>query len=443
MKKTLKKIGILILLSLPVMVMAQNGEKEIIRDDSGKEVLIKQGKDAWLLGDIWDNWFFGANIGIHSFIGNELESSKRFNGIQPDFNIEVGKWLTPAVAIALNVDGFNGKGQSKYGGCPYIDTSTGEWQKFNFYYVAVNGEVKLDFVNLFAGYSKGRKAQVHPQLVIGLGFGWQTGKNISQKQYTPNNFELSFIGGIDNDVRVTKWMSITQSLKCMLLRGSFDYSPGVNDKSRYDIMPSLTVGVKFHIIKKARHVFIQGVTDTVVVEKEIENMALQSALDQKNRELDSLQDAAQKAKDELAAINIPLPSQILDAATRFGLDYTTVFYIIDKSDIDYNGEMKLMAAAKKIKESKDGVKYLIIGGADKATGTTHRNKELSEERCEAVKNVLVNKFGVNPDKLEMHPLGSILDYDPVELNRMTIVIENAPAILEILENDKANRTNNK
>ena len=63
----------------------------------------------------------------------------------------------------------------------------------------------------------------------------------------------------------------------------------------------------------------------------------------------------------------------------------------------------------------------IVGYADKDTGTAKYNMGLSERRANAVKDVLVNKYGINPDRLSIQAEGSsVQPYDVNNWNRIVI-----------------------
>ena len=63
----------------------------------------------------------------------------------------------------------------------------------------------------------------------------------------------------------------------------------------------------------------------------------------------------------------------------------------------------------------------IVGYADKDTGTSDYNMGLSKRRAQAVFDTLVNKYGINPDRLAMQAEGSnVQPYDVNNWNRIVI-----------------------
>ena len=63
----------------------------------------------------------------------------------------------------------------------------------------------------------------------------------------------------------------------------------------------------------------------------------------------------------------------------------------------------------------------IVGYADRDTGTSTYNMGLSQRRAEAVRNALVNDYGINPDRLSISAQGSeVQPYDVNNWNRIVI-----------------------
>ena len=68
---------------------------------------------------------------------------------------------------------------------------------------------------------------------------------------------------------------------------------------------------------------------------------------------------------------------------------------------------------------------VICGYADKDTGTSDYNLGLSKRRAEAVRDALVNRYGINPDRLSIDAEGSnVQPYDENNWNRIVIFNNN-------------------
>ena len=74
-----------------------------------------------------------------------------------------------------------------------------------------------------------------------------------------------------------------------------------------------------------------------------------------------------------------------------------------------------------MQENPDRV-FTVTGSADKETGSASRNQTLSEERANNVVDVLVNKYGIDRDKIIVRCVGDRENrFDTPELNRAVII----------------------
>src|SRR5688500_3087861 len=90
----------------------------------------------------------------------------------------------------------------------------------------------------------------------------------------------------------------------------------------------------------------------------------------------------------------------------------TVLFATEKSNIRPAAEAKLKQVAASLDKRYKGGPVRIFGYAD-ATGTKEYNKELSEERAEAVQNWLADNGNISKDNVSIHPIG---EAQPVETN---------------------------
>jgi len=387
---------------------------------------------AVLMGKPRDNWYFGMSAGLHMFSGNEKLNSARVNPITPQMGIRFGKWLTPCVAMSANFDFGFAKGQSTNN--VYVPSNTGIYHKFKFFYYDLYGEVTLDWMNLACGYERGSRKKWHIQNTVGLGYAWQTGKAGDPNRVGKvSNYELSFHLGFNNDFRVNdRWVFFVEP-KLAMIKGTWDYSPLSNTWGKMDFMPSLSVGAKLFLGKKVKHSFVHGsavkMEEIRRIRRQVEMLTKENKITKQEDEriIDSLNNIIYELREK-----VPIPMQVLDVIVEDNLKYISVYFRIDEARIDYSTETSLKTFANRIKRSPAETKFVIISSADKATGTPESNMILTQKRCDAVYHVLVDKYGVDPDKLENHPIGGIDHYEPDDMNRMTLVVETNEKVDRIL-----------
>ena len=104
-------------------------------------------------------------------------------------------------------------------------------------------------------------------------------------------------------------------------------------------------------------------------------------------------------------IQKPAPApQIVRTPTNF---WIPIQFGIDKWSITRYEEVSVIAAADAIKDLPEGVKVKVTGYADMQTASPNYNKALSERRANAVANMLVDKYGVDRDRLVVAGQGGV------------------------------------
>ena len=95
---------------------------------------------------------------------------------------------------------------------------------------------------------------------------------------------------------------------------------------------------------------------------------------------------------------------------------------MDKWDIAKREMINLQSIADLIK-STPNTKYLVCGYADKQTAPPEHNRMLSENRANAVYDVLVNQFGVPASQIVTDFKGGVdyMFYNEKELSRCVMI----------------------
>ena len=98
----------------------------------------------------------------------------------------------------------------------------------------------------------------------------------------------------------------------------------------------------------------------------------------------------------------------------------TVRFTINSDVIMPTEEVNVYTMAEWLKANpKESI--IIAGYADRDTGTSEYNMQLSERRAEAVKNALVNQYGIDPSRLTTKAFGSDeQEYSVNDWNRIVI-----------------------
>lgn len=213
----------------------------------------------YIIASPFDNWFIHLQAGVQTYIGNELVPSARWNKLNYNIGLEIGKWLIPDVSVSLHLQHFDYNSQTKYMLNPYIlpaqfggtDINENGYYPFHAIGFGVGGLVTLDWMNFLRGYERGSAKKFHITTPVGLGLMVNTGevKNPRRKADAVN-FEFYFTGGLDFCYYVTPHFILSANPRLTIIRPSFDYSPYDNSVSRIDYMPQFCLGAHWELFNE-------------------------------------------------------------------------------------------------------------------------------------------------------------------------------------------------
>ena len=142
-----------------------------------------------------------------------------------------------------------------------------------------------------------------------------------------------------------------------------------------------------------------------------------------NNQVNDLRGALATTSAALAAAEAQLPcpevveqTTIVEAAPLMA----TVRFTINSSRISNEEMVNVYNIAEWMKANPEA-NVTISGYADADTGSSNYNMALSKRRAEAVRTALVDKYGINPDRLSIQAEGSdVQPYDVNNWNRIVI-----------------------
>lgn len=467
----MKRILIILALILSTLtVSAQNFSRRGFALGADRDTLL------YIIASPFDNWYITVGGGAQTFIGNELVASARQNKLNYNLKAEIGKWIIPDVAISLRFSYFDVDGQTQYGLHPFVDhtqdpVNENGYNSFHANALGIMGYVILDWTNFLSGYEIGRRSHLHVFSPIGLGFSMLHGLQRNPRGNVGEfrkNWELSYGGGLGLEYEVSQKLAICLNLEVIGSESTWDWSPYDNSYSRFDIMPTVTVGARFNLLKnvtkynpytqqstreKVNHEFLSFGTHKTV-------STLTGRIDVLYDRLDSMQNmsdirlqidsaAIDSITNEISTLQSQIdslesdpyrgrrgPANVIEELINLipveNIPATIVYFQLDKYDLDFNGRRRLQNFAKELSQMDDTVEFFIIGAADSVTGTISHNQWLSERRCEVAYRALVNNYHADPNQLIMVPVGGITEYEQEENNRMALVILRTDKTEEII-----------
>ena len=381
-----KVLLFLLLIGFSVGVMAQaevSGEKHSVATNS-----------------FWANWFVQANVVGSSFWGSQEQQSFKFSQMTKDyrtnlgFSIALGKWFTPGLGLRTK---FNGVwGRSVISEDKSLNASK---------YWTLQEQALFNLSNMLMGYNEQRVWNFIPYA------GGGVGRNMSYGCYA-----LGFSVGLLNTFRISPKVAFNFDINYGSYEPSFDgFSAGGDSKLSLkgrDRVINVELGLTYRLGKA-----------TWKSTPDIDAMQAlsQSEIDALNAQLADLMAENERLGEELANAEqqaAPAPQEPV-TITKVVTAPVSVFFNLNKAVISSQRDLQNVAALVAVAKEQ-GTKLVVTGYADSQTGSAERNRQLSEQRAEAVVAELL-KMGVSRDQIETVAVGGVDTLTPTPYNRRATV----------------------
>ena len=329
---------------------AVNAQEDGNRDENGKVV-----RGPYLTNQLGDNWFVNLGGGINLFYDN---SDWAVGGA---LNINAGKWITPAVGARVGYNGISGMdGLFSY----------------------IHADALWNISNAIGGYKETRLWDFVPYLHAGL----IVDKPIAGKEWAAG-------AGLLNIIRLSDRIDLTLDV-----RG--------NTYKRYSRAGYISVAVGFSVnlgkTNFTRAANWHNPEDVAALEAAAASAA---ALAAANAALEAEKEDLKKANDELAGKNSDLEKALEDATGLKEVGPAAFYFEIGKTTLSAKELEHLDFYLKNVLPHVKGKTVSVItGSADKKTGSAKRNQYLCEKRAEYLKNLMVEKYGIDASSFEVRTL---------------------------------------
>lgn len=334
----------------------------------------------------FDNW----SVGLKGGAVTPLHNADFWNDMRGVVGIELHKNITPVV-------GFGVEGQ--------WSVNTSSWARAvhsptAFDHQLVGAYVTGNLMNLFGGY-KGTPRVF--EVVANVGLGWLHGYNHNAPVY--NSWYTKF--GPDLNFNLGKSKSWTLSLKPAII-----YDMTGNGRTSFNINRGyleVQAGVTYHFKNSnGTHHF-----------KVVDNSELYN-------ELAYLNDEVERLRNRTAEVQIVEKVVVNEVVTEVVKENTVISnavgFNLNSFEILPTSYASLENVAAYLNENPN-VNVNVVGYASAAEGSQEYNLELSAKRSQSVKDALVNKFNINPARLNVVAKGA--DVQPFKENNWnrTVVFE--------------------
>ena len=361
----------------------------------------------------WHNWELSGNLGAQLFYGDNdwKVNNWPWEGVTfPAVDLYLTKWASPSFGVGLGfsygkflglyqastmrqgapkaVDGWFKTNDaypnpaSEYAS-EYLTYQRGNW--LNAYVLA-----HADLGNIFFGYRPDRFFDI--DMFAGGGFIWGIAEEFARG--------VSYNLGFANQFRVTDRFKINLNLRGAFVSDEFDGESFIDEPS------------KGHI--RANHKYDGIIGATLGFTYGLDKLGWRAA--SRSSEVQYNKEVVEKVVEKV--VEVEKPFTVVDIPEV----WFHINFVVDKWDISKREMINLQSIADLIK-STPNTKYLVCGYADKQTATPSHNMMLSENRANAVYDVLVNQFGVPASQLVKDFKGGVdyMFYNEKELSRCVMI----------------------
>ncbi len=341
---------------------------------------------------LWSNWYIGADAGVQTIWGNNGLSPLRHNA-----DIQVGKWWNPFFATRLKFE--LGRFKTK--------AADSEFRYKQFSDFAWHADAEFNLTNIFAGYKPDRFYNLKAFLGVGAEHTWGAGNMLANNEYR-HATQMAIFAGIKNTFRLSPAIDLNFEIQGAMMPKEVEGISNRGWRSHGQISTMIGVAYKF----KPRGFNTAGASDRARYAQRINDLEEDLALcarqnQQSQRELAQAQQALQQATaaQSAAAAGGAAAAGCAQGTCPTGnckdakyMPEMAVFFDINSATISKRETLQLQLYADAIKAAS--CPYIVVGYADIQTGSKAYNEKLALRRAEAVVNMLINKYGVDPKLLK-------------------------------------------
>ncbi|MBD5309084.1 MAG: OmpA family protein [Muribaculaceae bacterium] len=347
-----------------------------------------------------DNWFLQLGAGVDQpFVERGTKGAKapgalvNRHNMTAVYNVGVGHWFSPYMGFRLNA----------LGGALHWNTPTAPgngWSKAK--HANLNLEFMWDMCNSIAGVNPDRPVSVIPFIGLGGDYTWDinaVSANIQGNHGIKNSsWTLPVTAGFQLRFRLCKYVDFFAEARAGFYPDNWlGYAGGRPLEANAEVLGGLNInfgGRKWNSYNQC------------------EDMA---TIAQLNNDVNNLRAENLAAAQTIAALQsqLPCPEPVVQKDCANAPLMTTVRFTINSDKIMPTEEVNVYNMAEWLKANPDE-KVVIVGYADRDTGTSEYNMQLSKKRADAVANALINQYGIDSSRLIVKYDGS--DQQPYSTN---------------------------
>ena len=332
-------------------------------------------------GGFWDNWSMGVQGGATM----KMSGEGFFKSARPAFGLTLGKQWTPILGMDIQGMGYVNTTNSS----TMIDASD----------VSLIGRMNL--MNLFAGYN-GMPRPFEVETVTGLGWlhHYMTGSGDTDDLSARIGLNFNFNLGED-----AAWTLGIKPAVLFNLTGEYPSKKLAFNRNKANM--EILLGLTYHFADEDgnRHFALVNAIDPLALAAMNEEINdLREVIVAKDVELVGLADELMVVQEQL---NEARNKEMEATGQTIKILESVVAFPFNQSDVQTSQMPSLEHVANYLKDNPDA--KITVNGYASPEGTEEYNLQLSQRRADAVKNILVDKYGIAADRINAigHGVGDV------------------------------------
>ena len=332
-------------------------------------------------GGFWDNW----SMGIQGGATMKMSGTSFFKSARPAFGLTIGKQWTPILGMDIQGMGYVNTTNSS----TMVDASD------------VSLIARMNLMNLFAGY-EGMPRPFEIETVTGLGWlhHYMNGDGDTDDMSARVGLNFNFNLGED-----AAWTFGIKPAVVFNLTGEYPSKKMAFNRNHSNM--EILFGLTYHFADSDgnRHFALVNAVDPMVLAAMNEEINdLREVVVAKDVELVGLADELLMVQNQL---NEARNKKVEASGETINIVESVVAFPFNQSDVQSSQMPSLEHVANYLKNNPDA--NITVNGYASPEGTEEYNLQLSQRRADAVKDILVNKYGIEANRINAigHGVGDI------------------------------------
>ena len=332
-------------------------------------------------GGFWDNW----SMGIQGGATMKMSGTGFFKSARPAFGLTIGKQWTPILGMDIQGMGYVNTTNSS----TMIDASD------------VSLITRMNLMNLFAGY-EGMPRPFEIETVTGLGWlhHYMNGGGDTDDMSARVGLNFNFNLGED-----AAWTFGIKPAVVFNLTGEYPSKKMAFNRNHSNM--EILFGLTYHFADSDgnRHFALVNAVDPMALAAMNEEINdLREVVVAKDGELVGLADELLMVQNQL---NEARNKKVEASGETINIVESVVAFPFNQSDVQSSQMPSLEHVANYLKNNPDA--NITVNGYASPEGTEEYNLQLSQRRADAVKDILVNKYGIAANRINTigHGVGDI------------------------------------